>query len=53
VNAPKDSRCQFAAPGSVQAKGPQLLEIVIDFCDDLLRIGDELELGFVHLAKEL
>ena len=53
MHAPEDTRGQFAPPGALEAQDAQLVEIAIEFLNDLLRVGNELALSFIHHAISL
>src|SRR5438067_12446751 len=48
MDATKDAAGQCAPPRSMEAHEAQLLEIAIEFLNDLLRVGNELALCFIH-----
>src|SRR6266508_6299994 len=53
MHAPEDTRRQFAAPWPLQTRDAQLIEIVIQLLNYLLRVGDELALHFIHAEISL
>src|SRR5437899_2074083 len=53
MHATKNARSKFAPPRPVEAHDAQLVEIAIELLHDLLRVGNELALYFIHHAISL